>query len=115
MNRSVTRRGVVFGAVASAAALALPPMTRAADQPTVHTVKIQSFKFEPSHIQVQVGDVIRWTNEDLAPHTATANEFDWDTEELAQNASAEIVVMEQMETRYFCAFHPHMTGSFGVA
>ncbi len=35
---------------------------------------------------------MRWTNFDIAPHTA----------------SAEITVTDDMETTYFCVFHPHM-------
>ncbi|MCK0104596.1 cupredoxin domain-containing protein [Pseudohalocynthiibacter sp. F2068] len=86
----------------------------AAGQQTRHEVKIQNFRFDPDHIQVQVGDVIRWTNEDIAPHTATANELGWDTEELAQGVSSEIIVTGGMETSFFCTFHPHMKGSFEI-
>ncbi|MBT8167496.1 MULTISPECIES: cupredoxin domain-containing protein [Roseobacteraceae] len=111
----VTRRKAIAGAVASVIALPLVPKTPAAGQPTVHELKIQSFKFVPDRIRVRFGDVIKWTNEDLAPHTATADEFGWDTEELAKGASAEVTVVEGMETSYFCAFHPHMKGSFEIA
>ena len=47
----------------------------------------------------------------VVPHTATANEFGWDTGALAQGESAEIVVKQEMETSYFCVFHPHMKGT----
>ena len=110
----VTRRKAIVGAVASATAMSFVSKTLAAGQPTVHEVKIQSFKFIPDNIQVKLGDVIRWINEDLAPHTATADEFGWDTEELEKGASAEVTVVEGIETSYFCAFHPHMTGSFEI-
>lgn len=114
MSGMITRRGAILGAVASATALTLAATTRAADQPAVHEIRIRSFRFEPGHIQVRVGDVIRWTNEDLAPHTATAHGFGWETEEMTQDGSADIVVSEHMETGYFCAFHPHMQGSFEI-
>ena len=51
---------------------------------------------------------------DLAPHTATADEFGWDTEELGRGQSAEVVVTEDMETSYFCVFHPQMKGSLEI-
>jgi plastocyanin len=100
------------GAVASAAVLATTPLRSA--EPVVHEVAIKSFKFEPAQLQVQIGDTIRWTNHDVAPHTATADEFGWDTEEIAKGASGEIAVTEDMETTYFCAFHPHMKGSIEI-
>lgn len=114
MAALVTRREAIVGAVASATAVTLAPGTSFADQPTIHVVKIQSFKFVPDTIHVELGDVIHWTNEDLAPHTATADEFGWDTEELAKGVSAGIAVVEGMETSYFCAFHPHMKGSIEI-
>ena len=52
--------------------------------------------------------------EDLAPHTATAMEFGWDTNELTKDQSAEITVTNEMETDYFCVFHPHMKGSIEI-
>lgn len=115
MAAPVTRRKAIVGAVASAAAVTLLPKQSFAGQATVHDVQIQSFKFVPDRIQVKVGDTIRWTNHDLAPHTATANEFGWDTEELLKDAIGEVKVVEGMETDYFCAFHPHMTGTIEIS
>lgn len=95
-------------------AAVLTPRASAADQRKVREVKIKSFAFEPAHIQARPGDVIRWTNMDFVPHTATASEFGWDTDALAQGDSGEIVVTTQMETSYFCVFHPHMKGTIEV-
>jgi len=111
VGTSVSRRDVMVGAAAFAAVLA--PVASAAEA-KVHEVEIKSFEFDPAHIQVRLGDTIRWTNRDLAPHTATADEFGWDTEELARGESGEIVVAMGMETSYFCVFHPHMTGTIEV-
>lgn len=114
MEKRVTRRLAIAGAVASAAAFSIASKTQAVGQPTIHEIKIQTFKFVPYHVRVKLGDVIKWSNEDLAPHTATADESGWDTEEIAKGASAEITVTEGMETTYFCAFHPHMKGFFEI-
>lgn len=114
MSNPITRRSALAGAVASAAALTLTATSSTAGAPTVHEVKIKGFSFKPQHLQVSVGDSIKWTNDDLAPHTATADEFGWDTEEILKDESAELVISEGMETSYFCAFHPHMIGSFEI-
>lgn len=111
---TLTRRTFVNGVAVTAATLLSGPSVRAAATLQIHNIKIKRFKFEPKHLTVKVGDTIRWTNEDLAPHTATADEFSWDTGELIKNQKAEIKVTEGMETRYFCAFHPHMKGSIEI-
>ncbi|MFA3918346.1 cupredoxin domain-containing protein [Ruegeria hyattellae] len=112
MTELISRRKIMIGAVTSLTALAC--RADGARKPKTHVVKIRSFTFEPAHLQVQSGDSVRWINEDLAPHTATAEEFGWDTGELANGASAEVEVSDGMETTYFCAFHPHMKGSFEI-
>ena len=113
MGKSITRRGVIVGAVASVAAVSIVPDARAAG-PTVHEVKIKRFKFDPKQVEVKVGDTIRWINEDLAPHTATADERGWDTDKLEKDDSAEIVVSAEMETSYFCLYHRHMKGTITI-
>lgn len=115
MAALVSRRKAIVGAVASATVVTLATKPLFAGQPTVHDIKIQGFEFVPDIVQAKLGDVIKWTNEDLAPHTATADEFGWDTEELANGVSSEITVVEGMETTYFCAFHPHMKGSIEIS
>jgi plastocyanin len=115
MAAPVTRRTAIVGAVATATVTALATTHLSADQPTVYDVKIKRFKFDPEVLEVKVGDIIRWANEDLAPHTATANEFGWDTGEIAKGVGVEVTVVEGMDTSYFCAFHPHMTASFEIS
>jgi len=112
MASFLTRRSAIIGAVASATVLALK--AHATGLPKTHQIKIKNFVFEPDHINVHVGDTIKWVNEDLAPHTATATEIGWDTGEIAGGESGEIVVLKDMETSYFCAFHPHMKGSIEI-
>lgn len=111
-NKAYTRRSVMAGAAAIVAAPLPNPIM--ADTPEVHEVEIRSFKFVPKVVQVRVGDTIRWINMDVAPHTATADEFGWNTDELGKSDSAEIVVTEGIETSYFCVFHPHMKGRFEI-
>jgi len=108
----ISRRDAIVGAAAAAVVPFSPAL--ATKLPTTHDIAIESFRFEPQNIQVRVGDSIRWTNHDLAPHTATATEFGWDTGELQQNQSATVTVTEAMEASYFCAFHPHMKGTIEI-
>jgi plastocyanin len=101
-------------ALAGLAGVAAISLTSEAHAKTIHEVSIHKFKFQPKSLTVKPGDVIRWTNFDLAPHTATAAEGDWDTEALSKGESVEIGVKADMTPDYFCAFHPHMKGSVSV-
>lgn len=112
MRRAISRRTALGGAVAWVTAL--PLGARAADGPKVHEVAIKRFTYEPALIEARVGDTIRWTNQDIAPHTASANDLSWDTQELKQGESAEITVEAGMEPTYFCVFHPHMAGAIRI-
>lgn len=109
-SRQVTRRAVVIGAVASATV----PVSRLGAEhvhSAVHVVQIRQFKFEPEQVVVKVGDIILWTNHDLAPHSATADEHGWDTGEIIESDNREMVVTVEMDAAYHCAFHPHMKAS----
>ncbi len=112
MHKTHTRRSVMAGAAASAVVLSATRVGAA--EPTVHEVAIKAFEFDPPQVQARIGDKIRWTNHDLAPHTATADEFGWDTEEITKGESGEIIVTEGMETSYFCVFHQHMKGTIEI-
>lgn len=75
-----------------------------------HRVKITKFTFEPALIEVRAGDVIEWTNLDLVPHTATANDHSWDTGSLENGVTRRIVMKSPGVFAYRCAFHPNMEG-----
>lgn len=87
----------------------------AVGHPRTHRIEISGFKFKPDKLEVSVGDTITWINMDIAPHTATAAEGRWDTGELAKGAEASIIVIADMETSYFCAFHPMMKAQLSIS
>ncbi len=101
----LTRRQFAVGAVLA------PTMLRAHNgefHGTVHEVMIERFEFAPETLSVAVGDRIRFTNNDVAPHTATATDESWDTGRLNRGDSAEIDIVDGMTATYFCRFHPNM-------
>jgi len=78
-------------------------------------VKIASFKYVPDAITLKAGGKVTWTNQDQAPHTATAKPasvFDTDTLNLGQSKT---VTIEKPGTyEYFCVFHAFMVGKIVV-
>jgi len=109
-----SRRRFGQGLGASLALIAVPRAVAAQDGPRIVTVRMSRFAFVPEILEVQPGDTVVWVNEDLAPHTATANDGSWETDPLETDASAGIVFGAPGAFDYFCAFHPHMKGTVMV-
>ncbi len=81
---------------------------------TVHDVEIRGFAFDPSDLTIRPGDTVRWTNQDFAPHTATADDRSWDTGVIASGESASITFDEADVHPYHCDIHPSMTARISV-
>ncbi len=78
-----------------------------------HSVIIKQMKFQPSELNVRVGDTIRWTNEDLVPHDVTEKtNADWTSTTLNNGDSWYLIV--QKSEAYKCSIHPIMTGKIKV-
>ncbi|MBA5775890.1 cupredoxin family copper-binding protein [Stappia sp. F7233] len=75
-----------------------------------HQVVIERFEFVPATITIRAGDAIEFVNRDIAPHTATEVEGEWDTTELAKGQASRLEFAAAGTSDYFCAFHPHMKG-----
>ncbi len=92
-----------------AAGAACAPSTGAA---TV-AVSIKDFTF-PGTIDAKVGDVVGFTNEDSAPHTATLDDDSCTTENIAQGASAGLTFSAAGDYPFHCRIHPKMIGTIKV-
>lgn len=110
MTGIIKRRDILIGVAALPGVLIGSRSTIFAATPKIHDISISSFRFEPEHLTVRTGDSIRWTNEDIAPHTATATDKSWDTGKISRGESKVIVVSNDMMLNYYCAYHPHMKG-----
>jgi len=108
MTNPIMRRRLLVGALGLPIALAGRAKLTFAGSEIVHDIEIKSFAFNPVTLEVRPGDHIRWTNRDISPHTATAEDGSWDTGELQRRQSAIVEVTRNMSTAYFCAFHPNM-------
>ena len=78
-------------------------------------VRIIDFRFEPSLLEVTPGTVVKWTNEDGAPHTATAEDNTFDTGRLDKGESGKITFDTPRTYEYICTFHPSMEGRIVVS
>jgi plastocyanin len=80
--------------------------------------------FQPNPIQIQVGDTVTWTNDDLESHTVTSgsngvpdNKFNSSPNFIplmAPGAMFSHTFTEAGEYPYFCLLHPNMVGTVSV-
>ena len=77
-------------------------------------VSIESFAFVPQNITVTQGDSVRWTNNDGAPHTVTADGGAFGSGTLSPGMTFVNVFGDLGSFAYHCAIHTFMTGSVTV-
>jgi plastocyanin len=105
-------KNVVFAVLLVSMAVSSSPRSNAEsgpDAPRTHVVEIKSFAFSPARTTIKLGDTIQWKNDDLAPHTATADSGVWSTEPLKNEETGQYVPMVVGSFAYHCKFHPAMT------
>jgi plastocyanin len=108
---TATAPGPAEEQTAPATAPRAAPKARAAAS---QAVTIKGFAFKPATVNVDVGDTVTWTNQDTAPHTATASNGSFDTGNLKKGASASHKFAKAGSFAYICAIHPNMKGKVVV-
>lgn len=74
------------------------------------SISMKNFAFSPGNVHVPVGAKVTWTNEDDAPHVATASDGSWTTPNLLKGQSATVTFDKAGDYLYVCSYHPGMTG-----
>ena len=77
-------------------------------------IAIEGFKYAPEDVTVDVGTTVTWTNEDAAPHTATADDGSFDTGDLREGGKGEVTFRKAGSFAYFCEFHKFMRANVTV-
>jgi len=83
------------------------------------SVVIHEFKFEPATVTVRAGEAVEWKNQDIVPHTATAeaevaHKPIFDSGTINAGAAWRYVPRKKGTYNYTCAYHPNMTGKLVV-
>jgi len=109
--RTMPSRSLLILSAVCALVLAASPGAARAE--TLHvTIKNMAFNGVPA--TAHVGDVVEWSNEDFVAHTATARDHAFDTV-IAPGKTGSTVLRTPGKIRFFCRFHPTMTGEIDVA
>lgn len=72
------------------------------------SVRIEDFAFEPGNLEVPMGATVTWTNQDSAPHDATARNGDWKSDRLSNGESDTLTFTSAGTFDYYCSIHPSM-------
>ena len=87
-----------------------------ADAPNaIIDLNIQGYQFQPQSVNVNVGDTVRWTNQDPDRHTVTADNGAFDSGEFGQGGTFQYTFNSAGTFGYFCGRHPGMRGTINVA
>ena len=101
------------GAGASSAAACAPGASGAA---ATVKVTIKNFAFSPEPVTGKVGDVVGWTNEDSAGHTATLDDGTCTTDTIGNGTTGVLVFSAPGTYAYHCNIHPtQMKGTITIS
>jgi plastocyanin len=77
------------------------------------TVTIRGMKFEPAIVTIEAGESVRFDNQDIVPHTATAKGV-FDSGAIAAHDEWSVLLAHPGTYAYGCTLHPVMTGQIIV-
>jgi putative membrane protein len=75
-------------------------------KPVTHTVVVDSSRFSPAELTVNVGDSIVWVNKDIVAHTATSVKPGFDSKMIQPGASWRFTSTTRGVFEYSCSYHP---------
>ena len=73
-----------------------------------------SNSFSPNLVEVKVGEMITWVNDDSARHTVTSKDGVFDSGMMGTGQSFSFTFDKTGEYPYFCEPHPNMVGTVVV-
>jgi plastocyanin len=82
--------------------------------PSVLTIHIKDFKFNPTPVKIKAGDRVTFVNDDDEAHTATADDKSFDSEGVDGGGTWQHVFTKPGSYNYFCELHPYMKATIVV-
>ena len=108
---SVASYGFALAGMAVLATVALRgPAPSAAEQ---HVILMKDVAFDPKIRRARIGDTVRWDNQDIVAHTASARDRSFEVDLLPGRSGAATLKVAGIFA-YICRYHPNMTGEIIV-
>jgi plastocyanin len=78
-------------------------------------VTIKDYKYGPPNLTVPVGTMVKFSNQDSTPHTATSKEpGGFESGPIDSGKTGTIKLEKTGAFAYYCVFHPFMNGTITV-
>ena len=81
--------------------------------PRSFTITIKDLMFGAAPTGVRAGDTVEWINDDILLHSVTARDKSFDVD-VAPGMRVQLTMNKPGLIRYFCKYHPGMTGEITV-
>jgi plastocyanin len=101
--RAFTLLLVLAASTAGAAAVDKPPAHE-------HVVTIKVFQYQPAEVTVNAGETVKWENQDIVPHTVTADDGSFQSGTIDPGKSWSYTPKTAGRFTYTCTPHPNMHG-----
>ena len=73
-----------------------------------HSVTIKGMTFEPAQLEIAVGDVVVWKNNDERDYNVVAKDGSFKSENLGKGASFQHTFKKPGNFAYVCSYYPRM-------
>jgi len=90
--------------------MAMPASAPSGPPVNTNAVLIHSFAFGPNAITVAAGATVTWTNQDNEPHSVVMVDQSFRSTPMDTGGHYSHTFTTPGQYRYFCGFHPQMTG-----
>ena len=77
-------------------------------------VSISTSAYGPAHVDVLVGDTVRWSNDSFRAHTVSADDGSWSSARVFTDGSFDHRFDDAGNTSYYCKLHTFMRGEVDV-
>ena len=90
--------------------MVMPASTPSGPPVNTNAVAIRNFVFGPTAITVASGTTVTWTNQDNEPHSVVMVDQSFRSPPMDTGGHFSHTFAAPGQYRYFCGFHPQMTG-----
>jgi plastocyanin len=87
--------------------VAMASSAHAQNHNKTHTLVISNIQFPKDEV-VKTGDTVTWKNDDLVPHTVTAEDGSFKSPSIEAGKDWSYKVTQKRTVAYKCDFHPNM-------
>jgi len=114
MHRTLIAAGALAVCLAASSMPIMAAKTEGQPLPSVLSIHIKDFKYNPTPVKIHSGDRVTFVNDDEEAHTVTSDDKSFDSEGLDGGKTWQHVFAKPGTYNYFCELHPYMKATIIV-